>query len=178
MKNLVILLFTIVTITSCNNIPSLQKYFVENTESKDFIAIDLGSDIINTEKMSLTDSDKKALQSFDKMNILAFKKDEKNNDKYGIEVQKVKTILKDTIAYNELMKFGSGNDGASIYFVGDDNEHINEFVLFANKKENGFAVVRILGKDMNPMNIMNIINLMQKSDLNLEQLKPLQEIIN
>lgn len=177
MKNLLIILCLIVTLSSCSNKPSLQKYFVENTESKDFIAIDLGSDIINTEKMSLTESDKEALKSFEKINVLAFKKDEKNNEKYNSEILKVKTILKDTISYNELMKFGSGNDGASIYFVGDDNDHIDEFVLFANKKENGFAVVRILGKDMNPMNIMNVINLMQKSDINLEQLKPLQEIM-
>jgi hypothetical protein len=175
MRNLIIILFSIVIFTSCSNKPSLQKYFVENTESKDFIAMDLGSDIINTEKMSLTDSDKEALKSFEKINVLAFKKDENNKDKYGTEIEKVKTILNDTISYKELMKFGSGNDGASIYFVGDD-DHINEFVLFANKKENGFAVVRVLGKDMNPMNIMNIINLMQKADINLEQLKPLQNM--
>ena len=176
MRNLLIILFSIVTLSSCNNKPSLQKYFVEKTESKDFVAIDLGSDIINTEKMTLTDSDKEALKSFDKINVLAFKKEDKNAVAYGVEVEKVKTILKDTVSYNELIKFGSGSDGASVYFVGDD-EHINEFVLFANKKENGFAVVRILGKDMNPMQIMNIISLLQKSDLNLEQLKPLQDIM-
>ena len=176
MKKLAIILFSVVTLVSCNTKPTLQKYFVENTESKDFISIDLGSDIINTEKMSLTDSDKEALESFDKMNVLAFKKEETNKANYDVEVEKVRTILKDTTSYNELMKFGSGSDGASIYFVGDD-EHINEFVLFANKKENGFAVVRILGKDMNPMNIMKIMSLMQKSDINLDQLKPLQEIM-
>ncbi|MFC4740561.1 DUF4252 domain-containing protein [Flavobacterium ponti] len=176
MKKLTIFLFSIVTLISCNTKPTLQKYFVENTESKDFISIDLGSDIINTEKMSLTDSDKEALESFDKMNVLAFKKEETNKQNYDVEVEKVRTILKDTTSYNELMKFGSGSDGASIYFVGDD-DHINEFVLFANKKENGFAVVRILGKDMNPMNIMKIMNLIQKSDINLDQLKPLQEMM-
>ena len=175
MKYLIILL-VLVSFVGCNSKPSLQKYFVENTESKDFIALDLGSDIINTNKMSLTDSDKEALKAFDKINVLAFKKDVANDSKYKVEIEKVKSILKDTISYNELMKFGSGNDGFSVYFVGDD-EHINEFVLFANKNENGFAVVRILGKDMNPMNVMNIINLMQKSDINLEQLKPLQEIM-
>ena len=177
MKNIVITLFSIFFLTSCSNKPTLQKYFVENTESKDFISIDLGSDIINTEKMSLTDEDKEALKSFEKVNVLAFKKEESNKNNYEVEVKKVKTILKDTVSYNELMKFGSGNDGAAIYFVGDDDEHINEFVLFANKKENGFAVVRVLGKDMNPMNIMKIMRLMQKSDINLEQLKPLQEIM-
>lgn len=177
MKNIVITLFSVFFLVSCSNKPTLQKYFVENTESKDFIIIDLGSDIINTEKMSLTEEDKEALESFEKVNVLAFKKEESNKNNYEVEVKKVKTILKDTVSYNELMKFGSGNDGAAIYFVGDDDEHINEFVLFANKKENGFAVVRVLGKDMNPMNIMKVMSLMQKSDINLEQLKPLQEIM-
>jgi hypothetical protein len=176
MKNLIITLFSIFVLTSCSNKPTLQKYFVENTESKDFISIDLGSDIINTDKMTLTDSDKEALKSFEKMNVLAFKRDSVNNSNYDVEVNKVKTILKDTTSYNELMKFGSGNDGASIYFVGDD-DHINEFVLFANKKENGFAVVRILGNDMNPSNILNIVSLMKKSNIDLDQLKPLQEIM-
>ena len=84
----------ILVMMSCKDEPSLQKYFVENTESKDFIAIDLGSDIINTEKMSMTDADKETLKSFEKINILAFKKEDKNNDKYGIEVEKIKTIQK------------------------------------------------------------------------------------
>lgn len=177
MKNLIIILFSIVTLSSCSDKPSLQKYFVENTESKDFIAIDLGSNLLNAKKMSLTDADKESLKAFEKMNILAFKNDTTNKGNYDVEVKKVKSILNDTISYNELMKFGSGSDGASIYFVGDD-DHINEFVLFANKKENGFAVVRILGKDMNPMQLMNIMSLMQKSNIDLEQLKPLQNIMN
>lgn len=176
MKNIVLILFSAVLFVSCNNKPTLQKYFVENTESKDFISVDIGSDIINTDKMSLTQADKEALESFEKMNVLAFKKEESNKANYTSELQKVRTILKDTTAYNELMKFGSGNDGASVYFVGDD-EHIDEFVLFANRDENGFAVVRILGNDMNPMNIMKIMNLIQKSDVNLEQLKPLRDIM-
>lgn len=173
MKNIIQVLFIIAFFSSCSNKQSLQKYFVENTESKDFLSIDLGSDFINTEKINLSKTDKEALQSFEKINVLAFKKDSTVTKKYDVEVQKVKNILKDTVAYKELMRFGSGKDGASIYFVGED-EHIEEFVVFANKKENGFAVVRVLGNDMNPNNILNIITLIQKSNLDLEQLKPLQ----
>ncbi len=176
MKNIAITFFVVALLVSCSNKPTLQKYFVENIESKDFISIDVGSDIINTDKISLTDEDKEALKSFEKVNVLAFNKVENNKANYEIEVKKVKTILKDTVSYNELMKFGSGNDGAAVYFVGDD-DHINELVLFANKKENGFAVVRVLGKDMNPMNVVRIVTLIQKSSLNMEQLRPLQEIM-
>jgi hypothetical protein len=115
------------------------------------------------------------LKSFDKMNILAFKLDDKNKAEFEAERIKLNTILKGD-KYQQLMKVGHGKEGASISFVGDD-EHIEEFVLYANKKENGFAVVRILGKDMNPTGIMTMMSLLQKSTVNLEQLKPLKQFL-
>lgn len=117
---------------SCNSEPSLQKYFVENSEKKDFIALDISSSIINIDKAKLTDEQKTALASFDKMNVLAFKLDEKNKAQYDVESQKLTQILKNE-KYQELMKVGSGKDAASVSFVGDEN-HINEFILFAKKK--------------------------------------------
>lgn len=160
---------------SCKTEPSLQKYFVENTENKDFIALDISSNILNVDKAKLTVAQNEALHSFDKMNVLAFKLNDKNKAQFETERAKVNLILKDTI-YQQLMKFGSGKEGASVSYVGTD-DHINEFVFFANKKEVGFAVVRVLGKDMNPTNIMNMISVLQESKIDLEQLKPLQELI-
>jgi hypothetical protein len=49
--------------------------------------------------------------------------------------------------------------------------------LYGNKKDAGFAVVRILGKDMNPNNIMTLISIMKDSKMNLDQLKPLQDLM-
>jgi hypothetical protein len=109
------------------------------------------------------------------MNIIAFKLDENNKTQYEAESQKVTQILKGT-TYQELMKIGSGKDGASISYVGDEND-IDEFVLFAKKKDNGFAVVRILGNDMNPNNIMNMLSILKSSNIDMEQLKPLQGFI-
>ncbi len=162
-------------LSSCNSEPTLQKYFVDNSEKKSFIALDLSSSILNLEKTKLTSEQKTALASFDKMNVLAFKLDKTNQKEYEIESQKVTQILKGK-DYQELIKVGSGKDGASVSFVGDEN-HINEFILFAKKKENGFGVVRILGKDMNPNNIINMISLLKSSNINMEQLKPLQALI-
>jgi hypothetical protein len=162
-------------LVGCNSEPSLQKYFVENSENKDFIAVDVSPGILNVDASKLTADQAKALHSFDKMNILAFKRNDKNQAQFEAERSKVNAILKDE-KYQQLMKFGSGKDGASVSFVGDD-EHINEFVLYANKKENGFAVVRVLGKDMNPTSIMNMISILKESNLDLEQLKPLQEMM-
>lgn len=162
-------------LSSCNSKPSLQKYFVENSEKKNFIALDVSASIINSDKTNLTAEQKTALGSFEKMNVLAFKLDKSNQKEYEIESQKVTQILNNE-KYQSLMKVGSGRDGASVSFVGDEN-HINEFVFFAKRKENGFAVVRILGNDMNPNNIMNMISLLKSSNINLDQLKPLQGLI-
>lgn len=160
---------------SCNSEPTLQKYFVENTENKNFIALDVSPNILNVDKTKLSIAQSDALKSFDKMNVLAFKLNDKNKAEFEIERAKVNLILKDK-KYQQLMKFGSGKEGASVSFVGTD-EHIEEFVFFANKKENGFAVVRILGKDMNPTNIMTMMSVLQQSNIDLEQLKPLQQLM-
>jgi len=169
------LLFSLFLI-SCNSEPTLQKYFVENTENKNFIALDVSPDILNVDKTKLSIAQNDALKSFDKMNVLAFKLNDKNKAEFEMERAKVDLILKDK-KYQQLMKFGSGKEGASVSFVGTD-EHIEEFVFYANKKENGFAVVRILGKDMNPTSVMTMMSVLQQSNIDLEQLKPLQQLMS
>ncbi|MEY2630936.1 MAG: hypothetical protein RLZZ469_1833 [Bacteroidota bacterium] len=160
---------------SCSNEPSIQKYFVENSGKKDFIALDVSPSIINIDKTKLTPDQQTALNSFEKMNVLIFKSNGKNDAQYQSETQKVGDILKDE-TYQELMKIGSGKDGASVSFVGDEND-IDEFIFFAKNKDNGFAVVRILGNDMNPNNIMNMIGILQIANVDMEQLKPLQGLL-
>ncbi|WP_163407603.1 DUF4252 domain-containing protein [Flavobacterium ajazii] len=166
--------FVLLTLISCNSEPSLQKYFVENSEKKDFIALDVSPDILNVDKAKLSEEQTEALNSFDKMNVLAFKANDKNQTQFETERARVKAILRNP-KYQELMKVGSGKDGASISFVGAD-ENIEEFVIFANRKENGFAVIRILGKNMNPNNIMTLMSVLKESKIDMEQLKPLQEL--
>lgn len=168
-------LLVLVTLVSCNSEPSLQKYFVQNTDNKDFIALDVSPTILNLEKAKLSAEQNEALKSFDKMNILAFKANDKNQAQFETERAKVKAILKDP-KYQQLMTFGSGKDGASISYVGTD-ENIEEFVVFANRKETGFAVVRVLGKNMNPNNIMTLMTVLKQSNIDMEQLKPLQQLV-
>ncbi|WP_316635758.1 DUF4252 domain-containing protein [uncultured Flavobacterium sp.] len=169
-------LLVFLTLISCDSNPSLQKYFVENTDNKDFIALDVSPNILNVEKTKLSAEQNEALKSFDKMNILAFKANDKNQAQFETERAKVKAILKDP-KYQQLMTFGSGKDGASISYVGTD-DNIKEFVVFANRKENGFAVVRVLGENMNPNNIMTLMSVLKESKIDMEQLKPLQQLIN
>ncbi|WP_294960659.1 DUF4252 domain-containing protein [uncultured Flavobacterium sp.] len=171
----ILALTALLSLGSCNSEPSLQKYFVENSEKKDFIALDISPNILNVDKAKLSAEQNEALNSFDKMNILAFKANQNNQTEFEAERNKVKTILKDP-KYQELMKFGSGKEGASVSYVGSD-DNIKEFVIFANRKENGFAVVRVLGEDMNPNNIMTLMSVLQNSKIDMEQLKPLEQLL-
>ena len=163
------------SLLSCNSEPSLQKYFVENTENKNFIALDVSPSIINVDKTKLSVAQMDALKSFDKMNVLAFKLNDTNKAVFEKERAKVDLILKDK-KYQQLMKVSSGKEGASVSFVGTD-DHIEEFVFYANQKENGFAVVRIIGNDMNPSNVITMLSVLQQSKIDIEQLKPLQQLL-
>ena len=176
MRKFIVVFACALVLFSCDSKPSLQKYFVEKTESSKFIAVDLSPNIIKTDKVNLSETEKAALESFDKMNVIAFKSDSTDVTGYETEISEVKAILKEE-TYQQLIKFGSGNDGAAIYFVGNDDEHIEEFVVLAQKKENGFAVIRVLGNDMNPNHVLNMLRLLQKSNLDLEQLHPLQQLM-
>ena len=161
---------------SCNSEPTLQKYFVENTENKNFIALDVSPSILNVDKTKLSVVQNDALKSFDKMNVLAFKKDDKNNAQYSKEVKEVKEILKDT-TFQPLIKLNGVGHNASIMLVGD-NKQIDELVLFGNQKDLGFTVIRVLGNDMKPEDAMQFFSILQKSNIDMEQLKPILNFVN
>ena len=71
-----------VLLMSCNSKPSLEKYFVENTENKNFVQVDVSPSILNIEKNKLSISEQSALKTFNKMNVLAFKLNDKNQTQF------------------------------------------------------------------------------------------------
>ncbi len=175
MKKLIVFA-SVILMMSCKDEPSLQKYFVESGEKKEFLSMDISSSILNVNETKLSASEKKALESFEKVNVLAFKKDDKNNAQYNKEVKEVKEILKDS-TFQPLIKLNGVGHNASIMLVGDEKE-IDELVLFGNQKDMGFTVIRVLGKDMKPEDAMQFFNILQKSNVDMEQLKPILNFVN
>jgi uncharacterized protein YueI len=169
-----IFLFTFVLL-SCSNEPTLQKYFVENSESADFFSLDIAPSILKTDSLTLTNEEKAALDAFKKMNILAFKKDAINDDKYKSEITKINTILKNE-KYESLIKFGTNANGAAIYVTGETDK-IDEFIILAKQTESGFTIIRVLGDTMDVNHVMTLFQLIQKSNIDMEQLKPLQQFM-
>ena len=170
------LLATTLFFGSCNNKPNLETYFVENQEKKGFVTFDVTPSILNINATKLSSDEKATLDSFEKMNILAFKVDDKNKAQFDLEKQKIKSILKDTLKYHELIDFGSGSEAVKVSFVGTD-DNIKEFVLYGNQESTGFGIVRILGNNMKAENAMDLISILKNSDIDTEQLKAIKNII-
>ena len=165
-----------IMLVSCNSKPTLENYFVENTENKNFVQIDVSPSMLNLDKTKLSAGQNQALKSFDKMNVLLFKINEKNKPQFETERVKVNEILKDTLTYKQLMKFGSGKEGASVNFVGTD-DHISEFVIYGSKSDTGFGIIRVLGKDMNPTSVLSILSALKNSNIDVKELKSITDML-
>ena len=168
-KYLVYTLFTAVILTSCDNDASLQSYYVDNQEAKNFISQDLPLSMIEIDKSEFTEAQKEAYESVSKLNFLGYKASETDTETYKAEIAKVKTILSDS-KYNDLMEFSDRGNKISVKYIGDDDE-ADEVVVFGNAKDTGFGIVRILGDDMNPEKMVTLINALQKANVEEGQIE-------
>lgn len=163
-------LLALMLLGACNSGTSLQEYFVDNQESNKFIAVDIPTSMFaNTE--SLNKEQLATLETVKKVNLLAFpiKKDTSDLQQYQAEKQKLEKILSNE-KYQLLMKYGSNNRKAEIYFTGKEDA-IDEVILFGYDDDRGVGVARVLGEDMNPGEIMKFVKSLEKGDINFDGLK-------
>ena len=156
------LMALVVLMASCASQQSLQEYYVDNQENPNFIALDIPASILKMEEVELSDVQQEAVESLRKFNMLAFKKTAENVTEYKAEKAKVKEILKDE-DFVELMKINSSYGKGVIKYLGEDDA-IDEVIIYGDNKDQGFALIRVLGKDMNPAHVMHLMQAIQKSD--------------
>ncbi|MDT0686696.1 DUF4252 domain-containing protein [Autumnicola psychrophila] len=165
-------LAVVLTFFSCNNEPTLQEYYVANQSDKEFLAIDLPvSMFANSE--ALNEDQRVTLETVKKVNILAYPIKE-GNEKFTTEKSELEEILKDE-DYQLLIKYGSGERGAEVYFTGDE-EAIDEFIVFGYDNSKGMGVARVLGEDMNPASLLKLLKSMEEGNLNLDALGGLGDV--
>ncbi|PCJ93457.1 MAG: hypothetical protein COA50_14105 [Flavobacteriaceae bacterium] len=158
----VMLIIAVAFVASCSSTQSLQEYYVDSAENPNFISLDVPTSILNLADADLSEGQRAALSSLRKLNVLAFRITSENEAEYKIENAKVKEILKNDY-FVELMKLNSSYGKGVIKYLGDEDA-IDEVIIYGNSKEKGFALVRVLGKDMNPAHIVQLIQALQKSD--------------
>lgn len=170
------MLLLVVAYTSCNQGPTLQTYFVDNQVKPGFLSVDAPISLLNIEEVNLTEEQKEAYESIDKLNILAYRLDNSNMAEYDEELANVKTILKNP-KYEELMRGGNSVDGRfMIMFIGDV-DNVDELILFGNAKDKGFVVARVLGNDMNAGKIMSLQSVLKDMDFENANLKGITDFI-
>ncbi len=141
--------------SSCNYEETLQKYFVANQETPDFISVDIPASFVNLDDANLTDDQRDAYESVNKLNMLAYTLTDDNEEVYKAELLKVQAILKDN-RYDELFRGGNSTDGKIVVkYIGTDTT-IDELIIFGSANDRGFAVVRVLGNNMEPAKIMQL----------------------
>jgi hypothetical protein len=150
----------VTALVSCDHSASLQSYFVANQETPNFISVDLPTSFVKLDETTLTETQKEAYESMDKLNMLGYQLTEDNKEEYQVELQKVQNILKDD-KYQELFRAGNSKDGKVVVkYIGTDTT-IDELILFGNMNDQGFAIVRILGNNMEPAKIMSLSDQIQ-----------------
>jgi hypothetical protein len=162
---------SLLLLAGCSGTQSLQEYYVDNAENPNFLALDVPANIVKLDAANLSETQKEALASLRKLNILAFRKTTENAQAYREESARVKEILGNP-DFKELMKLNSKMAKGVVKYLGE-GDAIDEVVIFGDSKEEGFALIRVLGNDMNPAHLMQLMQALQKSDLDGEAFREL-----
>ena len=154
LKPLYSLLICLLFLSCCSD-PSLQTYYVDHMETSGFISMDFPVSFLDIDTSIITESEQKAINSIQKFNMLGYSLKSGSDSVYKAELNFVKKLLKE-IKYNELFRLGNSKDGRiQIYTIGED-QTMDEVVILINSNQVGFAVIRVLGKDMNLSEIMQL----------------------
>lgn len=166
------MLLLVAAFTSCNQGPTLQTYYVDNELKPGFASFDVPTSFVNVEDVEMTDEQREAYESVDKLNVLTYIEENTDAAEYKLELDKVKDILKNP-KYEELMRGGNSSDGKFVVKFLGEVDNIDELIIFGNANNKGFMIARILGDDMNAGKLMSLQSVLQNAkfeDTNLNGL--------
>lgn len=173
-KKSIVMLLLVTAFTSCNQGPTLQTYYVDNELKPGFASFDVPASFINVENIEMTDEQRAAYESIDKLNVLTYMEEDTEDIEYMTELESVKAILANP-KYEELMRGGNSTDGKFVVKFLGDVENIDELIVFGNANGRGFMIARILGDDMNASKLMSLQSLLQNAKIEDSQLNKITE---
>ncbi|QDO95369.1 DUF4252 domain-containing protein [Formosa sediminum] len=164
-------------LTSCNSTPTLQTYIVDHQEAPNFTTVDLPLSVLKVDQTKLNEDQKTAYNAIKRLNFLGYKKETTDSDTYLNEKTQVENILNDE-AYNELMVINNHGGKFTLKYLGDDDQSIDELIVYGNAKDTGFGILRVLGDDMNPSQIMSLAKVLEQGDVDMSQVEGLVKFFN
>ncbi len=173
-KYIIPIVLAALALVSCDNNQSLQQYLVDKQDDDNFLKVDVATSLLKSEDNSFSEEENEILETIKKVNVVAYKIQDGNTADYEIEKKKLAEIVAQE-KYKTLMKFGSNNKGATLKYLGEEDA-IDEVIVFASDSEQGFAVFRLLGKNMRPDQMIKLMNSIDNGDLDISKLSGLGDL--
>jgi hypothetical protein len=164
------------TLFSCSNKESLQRYIVDRQNDDSFLKIDIAASLLQTDGANLSQEEKNILKTIKKINVIAYPINEGSVSAYEVKMKVLKTIL-DQDRYKTLMKYGSNKEGATLKYLGEEDA-IDEIIVFVRDDEKGFALFRLLGDNMRPEQMIKLMTAIEKGDVDVTKLNSIGKIFN
>ncbi|MEJ6791250.1 MAG: DUF4252 domain-containing protein [Lacinutrix sp.] len=174
-KTIVFTLLIAVALVSCKDESSIENYFVDHQDKPEFLTIDFAPDMLDISEVDFSEDQKKIYKSYDKVNALAFKVTENNKEEYKAELKKAIAIFKND-KYEELIEFTDSGINFRVNTLGEADT-VDEFLVLASTSELGFALIRVLGDDMQPEKLYELIFKIQKTDVYGNQLQKVMDYL-
>jgi hypothetical protein len=89
-----LLIFAVVlAFVGCSKTQSIQEYYVAKSEDPNFLVIDIPTSILGINNEVLNEEEQAALDSFQKLNVLMFRKTAANADQFPEELKAIRQII-------------------------------------------------------------------------------------
>jgi hypothetical protein len=164
------------TLFSCSNEKSLQRYLVDRQDDDTFLKIDVAASLLQADSNNMTQEEKDILATVKKINVVAYPIDSDNLAEYDTKRQELKDIIKQE-QYKTLMKYGSNKKGATLKYLGEEDA-IDEIIVFASDNEKGFALFRLLGENMRPDQMIKLMNSIENGDIDASKLSSIGQLFD
>ncbi len=161
--------FAALSLVSCNDGSSLQRYLVDKQDDDKYLKIDIATSLLESEDADFTEEQREILNTIKKVNVVAYPVKGENAASYEAERAELKKIL-DNEKYKLLGKISSNGGNLTMKYLGEEDA-IDEVIVFASDKERGFAVFRLLGENMKPGQMLKLMNSIDSGDLDVSALK-------
>ena len=152
-------LLVVAIVFGCSSTPSIQEYYVSKTEDPSFLVLDIPTSILGITTSSLTEEEQDALNSFQKFNVLLFRKTTSNAEQLPQELSTVRSII-DSNSFDPLLVMSDRQYSGKLVLEGN-LENPDEIVFFGSS-EGGFVLARLIGNEMQVEKAMLLANMIQR----------------
>lgn len=173
-KYITALIIGMLTLMSCNDGTSLQRYLVDKQADDRYLKVDLATSLLQSDNSSFTEEEQEILNTVKKVNVVAYPVKNGNAADYEAEMAIVNEIIGQE-KYKTLMSSSSNDMKFTLKYLGEETA-IDEVIVFANSPDKGFGVFRLLCDDMKPAQIIKMTNSIQAGDLDISKFSGIGDI--